>query len=185
MTKKLLALMVAVLMVAGLMAPLSALASVYVSTPNGGGLNLREAPDSSSRVLLVIPYGDEFYVFDNLGNGWVYGHWGGEFGYVQSRYLSNTRPGPVSTVTRAPSPSATTNPEDENSAEEAKLRNEINSEKDVSPFYVEVRTPRSTSWVYKDAVFDTNEYPGHRRAEAGNIKKSRAFAVPPVIPAEL
>ena len=39
--------------------------------------------------------------------------------------------------------------------------------------------------VYKDAVFDTNEYPGHRRAEAGNIKKSRAFAVPPVIPAEL
>lgn len=147
MTKKLLALMVTVLMVAGLMAPLSALASVYVSTPNGGGLNLREAPDSSSRVLLVIPYGDEFYVYDNLGNGWVYGHWGGEFGYVQSRYLSNTRPGPVSTVTRAPSPSATTNPEDEKSAEEAKLRNEINSEKDVSPFYVEVRTPRSTSWV--------------------------------------
>ena len=39
--------------------------------------------------------------------------------------------------------------------------------------------------IYKDAVFDTNEYPGHRRAEAGNIKKSRAFAVPPVIPAEL
>ena len=39
--------------------------------------------------------------------------------------------------------------------------------------------------VYKDAVFDTNEYPGHRRAEAGNIKKSRAFVVPPVIPAEL
>lgn len=38
--------------------------------------------------------------------------------------------------------------------------------------------------IYKDAVFDTNEYPGHRRAEAGNIKKSRAFAVPPVIPAE-
>lgn len=44
---------------------------------------------------------------------------------------------------------------------------------------------RATSRIYKDAVFDTNEYPGHRRAEAGNIKKSRAFAVPPVIPAEL
>ena len=43
----------------------------------------------------------------------------------------------------------------------------------------------AASRIYKDAVFDTNEYPGHRRAEAGNIKKSRAFAVPPVIPAEL
>ena len=39
--------------------------------------------------------------------------------------------------------------------------------------------------LYKDAVFDTNEYPGYRRTEAGNIKKSRAFTVPPVIPAEL
>ena len=45
--------------------------------------------------------------------------------------------------------------------------------------------PVLVSRFYKDAVFDTNEYPGHRRAEAGNIKKSRAFAVPPVIPAEL
>ena len=43
----------------------------------------------------------------------------------------------------------------------------------------------STSQVYKDAVFDTNEIPGHHHPEAGNIKKSRAFTVPPVIPAEL
>ena len=50
---------------------------------------------------------------------------------------------------------------------------------------VDKKRSRATSRVYKDAVFDTNEYPGHRRAEAGNIKKSRAFAVPPVIPAEL
>ena len=39
--------------------------------------------------------------------------------------------------------------------------------------------------IYKDAVFDTNENPGHRHPEAGNIKKSRAFTILPVHPAEL
>lgn len=39
--------------------------------------------------------------------------------------------------------------------------------------------------VYKDAVFDTNECPDYRHTAAGNIKKSRAFAVLPVLPAEL
>ena len=39
--------------------------------------------------------------------------------------------------------------------------------------------------LYKDAVFDTNENPCPRRAEAQNIKKSRAFTVLPVHSAEL
>ena len=39
--------------------------------------------------------------------------------------------------------------------------------------------------IYKDAVFDTNENPGRRHQEAGNIKKSRAFTILPVHPAEL
>lgn len=46
-------------------------------------------------------------------------------------------------------------------------------------------TTGSTGSVYKDAVFDTNENPGPSHPEAGNIKKSRAFTGPPVIPAEL
>ena len=147
--KKLFTLLMAALLLVGVMAPLTANAESYVCTPNGGGLNLRETPDAHARVLLVIPYGDQFNVFDYLGNGWAYGHWGGEFGYVQTRYLVNYKPGPVIIVTPQPTkaPKATTNPEDEKSAEEAKMRTEIKSEKDVTPFYVEVCTPRATSWV--------------------------------------
>ncbi len=52
-------------------------------------------------------------------------------------------------------------------------------------FIILQRGPCCDSRLYKDAVFDTNEYPGHRRADAGNIKKSRAFTVLPVIPVEL
>lgn len=39
--------------------------------------------------------------------------------------------------------------------------------------------------VYKDAVFDTNVKDGLRHISAQNIKKSRAFTVLPVHPAEL
>ena len=39
--------------------------------------------------------------------------------------------------------------------------------------------------VYKDAVFDTNVKDSLRHISAQNIKKSRAFTVLPVIPAEL
>ena len=38
---------------------------------------------------------------------------------------------------------------------------------------------------YKDAVFDTNEKGSIRHANPENTLKSRAFTVPPVIPAEL
>lgn len=39
--------------------------------------------------------------------------------------------------------------------------------------------------IYKDAVFDTNEKGLSRYTSAGKGQKKRAFAVPPVIPAEL
>ena len=147
MTKKLLTLMLAALLMIGIMLPLAANAESYVCTPNGGGLNLREAPDSQSQVLLVIPYGDAFYAFEYLGNGWVYGQWGGQFGYVQSRYLVSYQPAPYVAPTATKAPKATATPEDEQAAEEAKMRTELKSEHDVTPFYIEVRTPRATSWV--------------------------------------
>ena len=39
--------------------------------------------------------------------------------------------------------------------------------------------------IYKDAVFDTNVKDSLRHISAQNIKKSRAFTVLPVHPAEL
>lgn len=50
---------------------------------------------------------------------------------------------------------------------------------------VQQETAGAAGGIYKDAVSDTNEKPGPSHPEAGNIKKSRAFTVPPVIPAEL
>ncbi len=147
MTKKVLTLMLSVLLLVGIMLPLSANADSYVCTPNGGGLNLREAPDSKAKILLVIPYGDVFYDFEYLGNGWVYGHWGGQFGYVQSRYLVNYQPAPFVPARATATPKPTMSPEDAAAQEEAKMRTELKSEKEVSPFYIEVRTPRATSWV--------------------------------------
>ena len=44
---------------------------------------------------------------------------------------------------------------------------------------------RSAGGIYKDAVFDTKADSGLRHISAQNIKKSRAFTVQPVIPAEL
>ena len=150
MMKKLLTLTLAALLVVGMMVPLAAQADdpMYVYTSNGGGLNLREQPDSKAKILLVIPYGDPFYVFEWMNNGWAYGHWGGQFGYVQNRYLVNYQPGPAPTKASATAaPKATLSPEDEAAQEEAKMRTELKSEKEVSPFYIEVRTPRATSWV--------------------------------------
>jgi hypothetical protein len=62
--------------------------------------------------------------------------------------------------------------------------NEIlaNSGPELSLFFTQ-EILRMIPEEYRDRT--TNEYPGHRCAEAGNIKKSRAFAVLPVIPAEL
>ena len=43
----------------------------------------------------------------------------------------------------------------------------------------------SAATIYKDAIFDTNVQDSLRHISTQNIKKSRAFTVLPVIPAEL
>ena len=149
--KKLLSLLMAVLLMVGVMAPLTANAvyEMYVFTPNGGALNIRDMPSSSGKVVGTYAYGELVPVDHDLGNGWAEVVRGSVPAYVQTRYLVAYKPGPVIIVTPQPTkaPKATTNPEDEKSAEEAKMRTEIKSEKDVTPFYVEVCTPRATSWV--------------------------------------
>lgn len=116
---------------------------MYVKTENGKGLNLREEPNKTANVILKIPYGDEFWVFEMLGNGWAYGHWGGQFGYVMSRYLSSTKP--------SAKPADTSKNKDKEAqelkAEQQKLNKELKSEKEVEPFYIAIRPTRSTGWV--------------------------------------
>ena len=148
--KKLISLMMALLMLIGLLVPLSASAvyEMYVYTSNGGRLNVRDEPSSNGKVVGHYAYGEMVPVDHDLGNGWSEVVWGSVPGFVQNRYLVAIKP--AATPTKAPAtaaPKATLSPEDEAAQEEAKMRTELKSEKDVTPFYVEVRTPRATSWV--------------------------------------
>lgn len=150
MKKKLLSLALIALIMVGLFAPLTANAiyEMYIWTPNGGTLNVRNEPNSNGKVIAQLPYGNSVAVDHDLGNGWAELVWGSDRAFVQTRYLVSYPPAPIVTVpTVTNAPKATTNPEDEKAAEEAKMRTEYKSEKDVTPFYVEVRTPRTTSWV--------------------------------------
>ncbi len=149
MAKKLLSLMMAVLMLAGLLAPMMANAvyEMYVYTPNGGRLNVRDEPSAKSKVVGHYDYGAKVPIDHDLGNGWSEVVWGSVPAYVQNRYLVAIEPVPFVTAAPTAAPKATMTPEDEAAQEEAKMRTELKSEKSVSPFYVEVRTPRATSWV--------------------------------------
>ena len=133
--------------------PFAMAEAYYIRTDNGKTVNLREEPSTTSRTILRIPYGDEFYVSEFLGNGWAYGHWGGQFGYVMSRYLSSTKPEPYiggasgsnynpaqETTTRKTTTTST-------STEQAQLEKELRSQRDVTPFPIEVRASRATGRV--------------------------------------
>ena len=111
----------------------------YVYTNNGKTLNLRAEPSKSAAVLAKIPFGDEFWVSETLGGGWSYGHWGGEFGYVMTRFLTKQKP--------TKKPDEETEEEKERRRQEEKLADEINSEKKVDPFYIAVVATRATGSI--------------------------------------
>lgn len=141
--KKMLSLVLALaimISVCGALTAAQAEGVLYVNTSNGKSLNLREAPSTDARVLAQIPFGDEFWTFEFVGNGWVYGHWGGQFGYVMIRYLSDYKPShkPVS-------PTAKPTPKEDSDA--VKLAKETKSEHDIEPIYIAVRAARASSWV--------------------------------------
>ena len=127
----------------------------YIRTDNGKTVNLREEPNTTSRTLLRIPYGDPFYVSEFLGNGWAYGHWGGQFGYVMSRFLSATEPEPYiggsagSNYNPAAEnrPSSSSSQTNTSAADKAQLERELSSQRDVTPFPIEVRASRATGRV--------------------------------------
>ena len=138
----------------------------YVYTESGKSLSLREQPSSKSKSLLKIPFGDEFYVFEVVDNEWMYGHWGGAFGYVRKRNLvtkkpsapakkssakATAKPTKKSSVktTAKPAAKATKKPAQQVDTQKEldKLNAELKSERSVEPFYISVRPSRPTGWV--------------------------------------
>ena len=64
----------------------------FVYTSNGKPLNMRIEPNKNAKVIMKLQFGDEFWVSETLGGGWSYGHHGGQFGYVMTRFLTKDKP---------------------------------------------------------------------------------------------
>lgn len=88
--------------------PLTAMAeTMYINTPNGGGVNLRNGPSTDDEILTSIAYGEPVNVIETLmGSSWVNIEYDGYYGYVSMRYLSNypPTPGPLPTFVPRPIP---------------------------------------------------------------------------------
>lgn len=142
--KRMVTVLLAIVLLASLCIP-AAMADayrMYVYTQNGKTLNLREGPSTSSKAILKIPYGSEVWISENLGNGWCYGHYGGAFGYMQTRFLQRDEPTAAQTAAA----------EKVGKEQDAKkLQNEIDKElktlKAVDPFMVAARPARSSGWI--------------------------------------
>ncbi len=63
----------------------------YVYVTASDGLNMRQNPDSSAKVLAVIPYGTKLSVIDTQ-NGWDKVEYNGQQGWVSADYVSETKP---------------------------------------------------------------------------------------------
>ena len=111
----------------------------YVYTANGKALNMRIEPNKNAKVIMKLQFGDEFWVTETLGGGWSYGHFGGQFGYVMTRFLTKDKP--------AKKPGEETPEEKERRQEQEKLADELASEKEVNPFYVAVVATRATGYI--------------------------------------
>lgn len=93
MIKRMGATLLTILMLA---LPLAALAeTLYVNTPNGGSVNLREGPALDDAILTTVPYGAPVEVLEwLLGGSAVNVSYNGYFGYIQIRYLTEYQPAP-------------------------------------------------------------------------------------------
>ena len=118
---------------------------MYVKTANGKPVNVRSAPYKGDNVIGSAPYGHEVLVdWSYAGNdGWTKVVWGsmGD-GYIMSQFLVNEKPGP------APSPSQKDKEKKAATTDQAKLEQELKSEKPVSEyFYIAVRPTRVSGWI--------------------------------------
>ena len=82
---------------------------MYVKTPDGNKLNMREEPDPSAKVITKIPYGAEVTVYsDFLGMVWYHIQYGMFNGYVKTEFLTDRHPKPF--ITPKPKPTVKPTP---------------------------------------------------------------------------
>lgn len=147
MTRKLIALALAVVMAALLIPAVVAADSgwiMYVYTDNGKTLNVRRDPMVADNIIGQLKFGEAVSVRMTTSNGWACIDWSsGEVAYVQSRFLVNSQPG----IRPAPSGSGTAPA----TTDAAKILTDMNAEfrsaRQVVPFTVTARPTRASGWV--------------------------------------
>ena len=108
--------------------------TMYVKTSNGKAVTVRAEPNKKAKAVGKVKYGQKVTVDVTYVGvlGWLKISWGNKTGFLQSRYLVEEKPAPYVKPTLSPK------------EKKAELRKELKSEKEVGPFYIEVRTTRST-----------------------------------------
>ncbi len=142
MLRRLLAVLAAALLAAGLFLPACASAeeTMYVSTQNGKGLNVRYEPRVGNNMVGSFPNGSRVTVAYHLENGWSAVYWAGdEICYVQSRFLTYSKG-------FTPSPSSGQPGDSANTAAEMNRIFKTYS-RVARPYRVTVRPTRATGWV--------------------------------------
>ena len=115
---------------------------MYVYTANGKTLRVRSAPNTGNNVIGTLNYGDKVMVEFINSAGWAVILYNGHEAYVMGRFLVEKKPGPK------PEPTPEQKEAEELKAEQAKLNNELKSEREVAePFYVVVRPTRTSGWI--------------------------------------
>ena len=146
MSKRILALALAAMLMVGLAAPLSAKAvfTMYVYTTNGKTLNVRTEPATGNNVIGKLDFGTEVAVDYHLGNGWtaLMGAGAYEHVYVQTRFLVNEKP------TARPANYTDANTKSTGYADTLEEMNRLwKTLKVVAPYRIMVRPTRASGWV--------------------------------------
>ena len=160
MTRRLLALTLALALILCAIPALAQSAVMYVYTENGKGLNVRRSPIVSNNIIGLAPYGSTVLVLRFMDNGWACIQWN-QYGeaYVQSRFLQWDDPRASVTPTPVPTPVPTAVPARQTAVPYsyttpqtytdtlAVLNAEFRTARIVAPFTVLVRPSRASGWV--------------------------------------
>ena len=151
--KKLIGLLLAVMLLTGL--TLTAVAEsqgtvMYISTPNGKGLNVRSAMDTSQdNVIATLPYGSKVLSYGNPQPGWTYVEIGNVSGYAMSRYLTKQKPAAHDGSSKSSESGTKSKAFDTKAANTVEQMNSLlAAAKSVEPYNVTVRPVRASGWVY-------------------------------------
>lgn len=109
--KRIIALVCALILMMAVAAPIASAdewRTAYVKTNSGVGLNAREAPNTTSKIIITIPYGAEVTITGYSNNkSWASIRYeGGNAGFVSTRYLVFSKPGPKPTAKPTSKPTA-------------------------------------------------------------------------------